>query len=181
MSVRARRLDNEWKLLAQLAEHNPGVLEVVSRETLPDADVFHVILHRTSALVLGDPPRLMELASHAIAFRYLSFYPSVPIEAFLTTPVFHPNVHPENGFVCLWDRFSSGDTIVEAIRKLQQVVTWELWNDRVEHVMQPEALEWDHAHLPLSFERLRSPVELRLQPIYPVAPAESRRRRLSRD
>jgi ubiquitin-protein ligase len=141
MSLRARRLENEWKLLAQLAEHNPGVVEVVRRETLPDADVFHVILHRTSALALGDPPRLMELASHAVAFRYLSFYPSVPIEAFLVTPVFHPNVHPENGFVCLWDRFSSGDTIVEAIRKLQQVITWELWNDRAEHVMQPEALK----------------------------------------
>jgi ubiquitin-protein ligase len=140
MSVRARRLDNEWKLLAQLVEHNPGVLEPIRRETLPDADVFHVILHRTSALALGDPPRLMEFASHTVAFRYLSFYPSVPIEAFLATPVFHPNVHPENGFVCLWDRFSPGDTIVEAVRKLQQVITWQLWNGRAEHVMQPEAL-----------------------------------------
>jgi ubiquitin-protein ligase len=141
MSVRARRLDNEWALLDALAKHNPDLLEVRRRETLPDAEVFHVILHRTSAMSLGPPPQLLESASHAVAFRYPLYYPSVPIEAFLATPVFHPNVHPENGFVCLWDRFSSGDTIIEAVAKLQKVITWELWNDRTEHVMQPDALQ----------------------------------------
>jgi ubiquitin-protein ligase len=140
MTLRARRLENEWKLLAQLAEHNPGILEVVRRETLPDADVFHVVLHRTSVLSLIEPRTLMQFASHEVAFRFPSYYPSVPIEAFLVKPVFHPNVHPENGFVCLWDKFSSGDTIVEAIVKLQKVITWELWNGRDNHVMQPEAL-----------------------------------------
>ncbi len=180
MSVRARRLDNEWKLLTELAEHNPGVLEVVRRETLPDADVFHVIVHRTSALALGDPPRLMELASHAVAFRYLSFYPSVPIEAFLATPVFHPNVHPENGFVCLWDQFSSGDTIVEAIRKLQQVITWELWNDRAEHVMQPEALRSvPDIRSPLLCERVHRDEASKSGMSYARKP-ELARRRLSR-
>jgi hypothetical protein len=176
MNVRARRLENEWTLLAQLAEYNRGILEVVRRETLPDAEVFHVILHRTSVLALGEPPRLMEAASHAVAFRYPPFYPSIPIEAFLAVPVFHPNVHPENGFVCLWDRFSAGDTIIDAVRKLQLVITWELWNDRAEHMMQPEALARPTLAT-LGSEAVRIPEELKLERMSIRRP-EGRRRRL---
>lgn len=157
MSVRARRLENEWALLLQLAAENPGVVEAVRRETLPDADIFHVILHRTSALALAPPHRLLEMASHPVRFRFPEYYPSVPIEAFLERPVFHPNVHPENGFVCLWDRFSSGDTILEAVRKLRKVITWELWNRREEHVMQPDALRGNIAGAALSSEAVRVP------------------------
>jgi len=175
MSVRARRLENEWTLLAQLAEYNRGILEVVGRDTLPDAEVFHLILHRTSALALGAPPRLMEAASHAVAFRYPLFYPSVPIEAFLAVPVFHPNVHPENGFVCLWERFSPGDTILEAVRKLQLVITWELRNDRAEHVMQPEALGRPEPAA-LGCEAVKIPEELKLERISMRRPEGSRRR-----
>jgi ubiquitin-protein ligase len=166
MSVRSRRLENEWAMLAKLADHNPGVLEVVRRETLPGAEVFHVILHRTSAMSLGPPPELMEYASHEVAFRFPSLYPSVPIEAFLTRPVFHPNVHPENGFVCLWDRFSSGDTIIEAIRKLQRVITWELWNDRTEHIMQPGAPKWHERFAAgLSCDRITLPAGLQVETV----------------
>ena len=180
MSVRARRLENEWKLLATLGEHNPAVLEVVRRETLPDADIFHVILHRTSAMSLGPPPVLLENASHSVAFRYPSYYPSVPIEAFLGKPVFHPNVHPENGFVCLWDRFSSGDTIVEALSKLQKVITWELRNDRTEHVMQPDALASGRNINPaLQCEHLHVSAALKLERAYARKPEGLRRVRLS--
>jgi hypothetical protein len=159
--VRARRLEREWELLAALADHNPGILEVVGRESQPESEVFRVILHRTSALSLTKPPRVMESASHRAWFRYPAYFPSVPIEGFLDKPVFHPNIHPENGFVCLWSRFSVGDTIIEALRQLQRIVTWELWNDRAEHVMQPEALRWERGVLlPLSCEKLCVPAEL---------------------
>ena len=171
MSVRERRLNNEWKLLEQLASLNPGLVEVVRRETRPDADLFHIVLHRTSALGMGQPPPLLELASHSVAFRFPSFYPGVPIEAFLAVPVFHPNVHLENGFVCLWDRFSSGDTVVEATRKLQRVITWELWNASAEHVMQPEALR--NTPAPLACEAVKLP------PARFAPPRPGRRVRLS--
>ncbi len=178
--MRARRLDNEWSLLARLAEYNPGIVEVVRREVLPDADVFHVVLHRTSALTLQPPHALMEAASHVARFRYPSYYPSVPIEAFLETPVFHPNIHPENGFVCLWDRFSKGDTILEALRQLQRVVTWELWNDHPDHVMQPEALiRTRQDRVALRCDPLRVPTELKLERSYARRPGGLGRKRLS--
>ncbi|HTR36640.1 MAG TPA: hypothetical protein VMH80_12100 [Bryobacteraceae bacterium] len=168
--VRARRLDNEWAYLARLVVHNPGVLEAVRREKQPDAEVFHVALNRTSALSLGRPT--VVLASHQVVFRYPEYYPSVPIEAFLATPVFHPNVHPETGFVCLWSRHSPGDTILEAVRQLQRVITWELKNSDAEHVMQRDALSWvPDVALPLAYQPVRVPVELQLERTYAAKPA----------
>jgi hypothetical protein len=29
--------------------------------------------------------------------------------------VFHPNVDPDSAFVCLWDRFSAGDTAAQGL------------------------------------------------------------------
>ncbi|HUA83776.1 MAG TPA: hypothetical protein VMB85_07945 [Bryobacteraceae bacterium] len=165
MTVRARRLDNEWALLGQLAERNPKVVEAVRRETAPDAEIFHVIVHRTSALALAPPHELMEFASHPVRFRFPEYYPSVPIEAFLEKPLFHPNIHPDNGFVCLWDRFSSGDTVVEAVRKLQKVIAWELWNQHAEHVMQPDAV----AHPPVAV----LPAEIVRVPGEPAPPSRA--------
>jgi ubiquitin-protein ligase len=176
-SVRSRRLENEWALLRRLVAHNGGILEGVRREVQPEGDVFHVILHRTSALALEQPPSLMAVASHTVSFRYPAYYPSVPIEAFLATPVFHPNVHPENGFVCLWSRSSVGDTILEAAGQLQRIITWQLWNDRAEHVMQPEALQWTpNLTLPLSCDPLCIPDDLQLERTYARKPEGSRRR-----
>jgi len=172
--VRARRLDNEWGYLARLVEHNPGVLEAVKREEQPDADLFHVVLHRTSALSLSTRA-VIEV--HPVVFRYPEYYPSVPIEAFLATPVFHPNVHPETGFVCLWSRHSAGDTILEAVRQLQRVISWELKNSDAEHVMQADALSWvPDVALPLEHELVRVPLELQLERTYARKPP---RRRLS--
>jgi len=180
--VRARRLDHEWTYVARLVEHNPGVLEAVQRERQPDADLFRVVLHRTAALSLGQPRAI--LTTHEVAFRYPEYYPSVPIEAFLAQPVFHPNVHPETGFVCLWNRHSAGDTILEAVRQLQRVITWELKNDNAEHLMQPDALRWvPVVALPLEYEPVLVPVELQLERTYARKPetGRRRRRRLSRD
>jgi ubiquitin-protein ligase len=176
-SVRARRLENEWELLARLAAHNPGLVEVLKRETQPDADLFHIVLHRTSVLSLGNPPALNAAASHSAVFRYPEYYPSVPIEAYLSTPVFHPNVHPETGFVCLWSRFSAGDTIIEALRQLQRVITWELSNSSADHLMQPDALRWvPDVDLPLACEAVRVPADLQLERSYARKPVSSRRR-----
>jgi ubiquitin-protein ligase len=175
--MRARRLDNEWALLEQLAAHNPHIIEGIRRETHPDADLFRLILHRTSALSPGFPHPVRESASHDVMFRYPAYYPAVPIEAFLTRPVFHPNIHPENGFVCLWDRVSSGDTILEALRKLQRVICWELWNDHADHVMQPEAVTWGREAKPLlPYEAVQVPEAIRREITYAFRPEGSRKR-----
>lgn len=176
-STRERRIDNEWALLAELARSNPGTLDNLSRSRDAEADFFRVALHRTAALT-GTPPHLQRVDSHVVDFRFPAWYPAVPIEAFLSVPVFHPNVHPDNGFVCLWTRGSTGDTIVTALVRLQNVIGWRLHNASPDHLMQPEALAWaaSSTGLPLPCTPLEIPASLLLELNWRQPPAEFRRR-----
>lgn len=80
--------------------------------------------------------------SHQIEFTFPRFFPAVPIEATLQSPVFHPNVDADNGFVCLWTRTCPGDTIVEAATRIQRIIAWDLVNFAPDHLMQPDAVDW---------------------------------------
>ena len=138
----SRRIEQEWSLLQELARINPKVLEIVERRRQADGDLFRIVLHETCSIAgwKGSDPVLVR--SHPATFRFPRFFPSVPIEAIVVTPVFHPNIDPLNGFVCLWTRSSPGDTVMEAARRLQQIIAWKSVNFDVEHVMQPEAVRW---------------------------------------
>lgn len=170
--MRARRLDEEWTLLAKLAEANPEALEILARESRPDEELFRLNLRRTMGLSLDRVPK----ESHTVSFRFPELYPALPIEAFLSSPVFHPNVHPINGFVCLWTRVSTADTILEAVVRLQKVIVWELVNRDAEHLMQPEALAWTPDRpLPLARHPIVVPVEIQLERTYAVRTGSRRR------
>lgn len=140
-SVQERRVEQEWKLLLALAAENPEVLQGCVRQDQVDGTVFRFRLLQTQALV-EEADQLRVVDKHDVTLRFPRFFPAVPIEASLERPVFHPNVHPESGFVCLWDRFSSGNTAIEALTQLQRVISWKLHNEAPDHTMQPEGLRW---------------------------------------
>jgi hypothetical protein len=181
-TVHQRRTGQEWKLLQALAEENPDRLRDCTCDAQADGVVFLFQLLRTPALV-EEAGQLRIQDSHRVSLHLPRFFPAVPIEASLSRPVFHPNVHPETGFVCLWNRFSTGDTVVEAITQLQQVITWRLFNEESAHVMQPKSLEWyrDPARaipLPLSFAALKKPEGFDLARTYARRPEGVGRKRL---
>jgi ubiquitin-protein ligase len=137
MDLRQRRIENEWDLLQQLAQANPALLSAIQRHQ----DDFLLKLSQTTAPVQVEGS--IELRTeHDVRLSFPRFFPTMPIEAYVTPPVFHPNVHPDTGFVCLWGRFSLHDTVVEALCQLQRVLTFTLFSESADHVMQPEALEW---------------------------------------
>src|SRR5258708_5920860 len=136
-SLAVRRLRQEWLLLQEIARLNPGVVEVLSRRRLADGETFEIALHQTCGITSWTEGRPVLARSHRVTFRFPRFFPSTPIEAYLATPVLHPNVDPSDGFVCLWTRSSSGDTVMEAVRRLQQIIAWKLVNFEATHVMQP--------------------------------------------
>ena len=176
MSLRERRIENEWLFLLRLRDANPDALEVEKRESVCGGDWFHIVLHQTGGLPLGNPVSGV-VHSHEVRVHFPEFFPAVPVEAYLAIPVLHPNIHPENGFVCLWDRFSPGDSIIETVRQLQRVISWELSNRDADHVMQPEA--WEHSPAsPLSSLRIEVPEDLRASRGY-VRPPAGYRKRLS--
>lgn len=160
--LRERRIRQEAERLRELAVLNPGRLRLL--------DEFTVEL-RTAAYAPepGDWPVRLRL-------EFAPYYPSVPIEVFAETPrVLHPNAHPENGFLCLWDHHSPGDTVVEALRQTQRVLSAELKNAHADHLMQPEAL-----HLPaLPYHPLELPAGYLLEREARAFGTRTVRRRLS--
>ncbi len=178
-----RRVEQEWRLLEALVEANPDVLGNAKRRSESGDEVFSLQLDQTTALMAESSGIGLETKHQAIV-HFPRFFPSVPIEVSLLRPVFHPNVHPENGFVCLWDRFSSGDTVVEAMAQLQSVLTWKLWNEQSDNVMQPLALEWFKSpdrtqRLPLICQAIRKPEGFALARTYARRPEGLARKRLS--
>lgn len=170
MNLRQKRIENEWGLLQQMAEANSSLLKIRERRE----DEFLLTLHETPAVLLqsvqpGDAGSIQLCSDHAVRLAFSRFFPAVPIEAYLACPVFHPNVHPETGFVCLWGRFSLHDTVVEALCQLQRVLTFTLFSESADHVMQPEALRWAHnkeneLREQLHFTHLQKPAELKYEP-----------------
>jgi ubiquitin-protein ligase len=179
-SLRRRRLDNEWRLVNELAVLNEGVLDSLKWETDSPIDRFLFRLRQTTAPVWNGTDMTC-ISDHSGELRFPRFFPSVPIEAYVHVPIFHPNIDPLSGFVCVWDRFSIMHTGWEAIRRLQQILTWRLVNSESVHVMQPDALLWrqsdDRAFLP-DFVSLCIPAEWRLEQ-EPFRVRQQRRHRLS--
>jgi ubiquitin-protein ligase len=180
--MRARRLDNEWQAVTRLAECNPGVVCAVERITREAREIFQLRLCQSAGVSLS--PAEKHIAwDHGLQLRFPRFYPAVPLEAYLDNPVFHPNVDPATGFICLWERTSPGDNSLEAVRRVQAILAWKMFNLETVHVMQPEAAEWLATQaeftLPLGHTTIRTPLEWQMERFVCKAPAASGRRRLS--
>jgi ubiquitin-protein ligase len=175
-TLRQTRLDNEWSVLQRLADFNPGLLTLEGRKTDAMEERFEIRIEGTPAPIMA-PAGVEIMDSHRVTVQFPAYFPAVPMQVFVSPPVYHPNVHPESGFVCIWDRTSSGDSILDALVLLQKVITWELHNPRGDHVMQPEALERRRA--PIPYRALRMPPDLKAELDARCRPPCGRRPRLS--
>ena len=181
-TLRERRIENEWSLLEGLADANPAVVEVLGRQSGEEQTLFRIAVHQTAGILQNVGGMRFEFSLLAV-LRFTRFFPSVPIELNLQVPVFHPNVDPANGFVCLWNRFDPSDNVVEALRRLQLVVSWSSVNLDAVHVMQPDAVKWyqdagRETKLPLEFTPLRCPEACTAERLQGVKPVQPMRRRL---
>ena len=128
-----RRLCAEWKLLQELAALNPARLH----NPAADDRTFHLTLSHTPALRLGQP--YSKANEHVLRIDYPRYFPAVPLELYLQTPMQHPNIHPQTGFVCLWDAHRITNNVEHAVHKTAAILGWQLLNAAPEHVMQSQA------------------------------------------
>ncbi len=145
---RARRLRAEQDLLRSLLAANPARLRDPQWR---DAAVSLTLL-ATPALLAG-PPGDQIVREHRLRIGYPLFFPSLPLDLYLDRAVVHPNIHPETGFVCLWDEHRATHTIEHALHKLAAMLAWRLANPAAPHVMQPEA--WARMEDPREAGRVR--------------------------
>lgn len=129
-----RRFRSELELLHALAARNPGRISKVRA----DGCTLALTLHGPSALCVGVTP-LCPIAIHDLRIDFPVHFPAVPMELFLSQPVIHPNIHPENGFVCLWQRHRVSNTVEHAMHKLVAMLAGQLHNREPQHMMQPNA------------------------------------------
>lgn len=141
MIVRENRIAGEWQLLQELAILNPERVQDLEQQ---ESGFILLSLLNSPALERRPEDGLQPVIvdHHRVSIQFPRYYPSVPCEVFLSRPVFHPNIDPANGFVCLWDQHRVANTVETAIVKLTAVLGWELLNCDVPHIMQPDALDW---------------------------------------
>jgi hypothetical protein len=140
--MRKRRIYNEWLILKNLQAMNPERLLRLARDT----DSFSLTLQGIPAL--RTQPRALEewtaslRTTHSVRISFPRFYPAMPCEVYVTDSFFHPNAHPDTGFVCLWERHLALHTVVHALAQLEAVLSGRLFNRDERHVMQPDALDF---------------------------------------
>jgi ubiquitin-protein ligase len=142
-----RRIQTEWRLLQEMAQLNP---DRISDFSARDA-TFYISLRHTPSPVLGafdgaHTPRFDRVTEHRIRVEYPAFFPSLPMEVYLKTPVAHPNIHPESGFICLWQKHLVSNSIEHVLHKTAAMLGWALKSDDATHVMQPKAFAYARLH-----------------------------------
>jgi ubiquitin-protein ligase len=160
-SLRRDRIEKEWTLLSRLAEKNPEYVEIFNRVASPDKEVFHVRLHRSPGIeaVHGGRPKTRD--AHTLRLSFGRFYPEVPIECYVEEPLFHPNIKPETGFVCLWEQANPRDTVIQALARTQAMAAFRMVNTGGNHQMNRAAAAWyeqtalPQGLVPLTWDELR--------------------------
>jgi hypothetical protein len=185
-SLRADRIDSEWVLLERLQRLNRGQVELLGRSATAVEDTFRVRLRGTPGLAGATGVDMDVRSTHDLRLVFTRFFPDVPIECYADTPLFHPNVKTETGFVCLWEQASARDTAVQALARFQAMAALRMANLGGPHVMNPNASAWLEQTgrplklIPLTLDELRV-YEVRdgtLQWIEPARQLFGSRRRL---
>ena len=142
-SLREDRIEREWRLLGRLAALNPKQLEVVERTASPSAEVFHLrLLESPGVAGISGAGGTLTRFQHRIRLEFTRFYPEVPVECYASDPLYHPNVRPETGFVCLWEEANPRDTAIQAIARAQAMAAYRMVNMHSAHVMNRAAADW---------------------------------------
>jgi ubiquitin-protein ligase len=160
-SLRADRIEKEWELLHRLQRLNPQHVEIVAREPSPSIEHFVVRLHRSPGISQVHGPRMAIRETHTLQLGFPRFYPEVPIECMVEERLFHPNIKPETGFVCLWDEADPRETVIQALARAQAMAAYRMVNMGGPHLMNHEAGDWyrdvalSAGLVPLTWEELK--------------------------
>jgi hypothetical protein len=186
--VRAERIAQEWRLLNQLATLNPSHLKVIGRKSRPHEERFGFMLTQSPGIESLDESGAPVIRwEHTLNLCFPRLYPDVPIECYIKEALFHPNVRPDTGYVCVWERFRLDDTAIQAVCRAQAMAAFRMMNLVGPHVMNPEAAAWLESEgtprglVPLQGDELRvyRAVDGRLDWLEPGRSASRQSRRYS--
>jgi hypothetical protein len=148
-------MDAEWQLLQALADENRSIFASIARFE----HEFRVAMRESPAWVSAGG-RLQIETDHTLRYVYPRFYPALPLEGYFLRPIAHINVEPATGFVCLWQDFRPGQTIIDAIVVTRAILACKAVNYDPGHRMRPESplLLAELPMLPLTLPAICRPV-----------------------
>jgi ubiquitin-protein ligase len=140
--ARLTALISDHNDLQALSERNPRITFVANRSHAPDR--YEVTFHYPSFIELVPGEREPRQAdTHRAEIILGADYPRhAPFVTWLT-PIFHPNIRPPEGMVCLGvlrERYLPGLGLARLVRMLAEMVQWR--NFDAFHPFNREAAEW---------------------------------------
>lgn len=121
MSVREKRLTNDFKELSDFVANSGGSLRIVSTAGNPPYE--YVIEYRCKGIekLQGDNPVYRN--THQVKIKLGSNYPKQKPDATFLTPIFHPNVWPSRD-VCLGDYWTPSETLTQLVLRIGKIIQY---------------------------------------------------------
>lgn len=121
MSVREKRLRNDFQVLSQLVSNSGGTLAIISTNGTPPNQ--YVIEYRCRGIEQIQKTEPIFRTTHRVEITLGSTYPKdMPAAKFLT-PIFHPNVF-DNLNVCLGSYWTMEETLSELVLRIGKIIQY---------------------------------------------------------
>ncbi|WP_017718130.1 ubiquitin-conjugating enzyme E2 [Kamptonema formosum] len=121
MSVREKRLENEFKALSELVANSGGTLAIVSKSGNPPYQ--YVIEYRCRGIerLQGNEPVFRD--THRVEITLGSNYPKEKPAVKFQTPIFHPNVWEDRN-VCIGSYWIMAETLPELVLRIGKLIQY---------------------------------------------------------
>ncbi|MDZ7958989.1 MAG: ubiquitin-conjugating enzyme E2 [Aulosira sp. DedQUE10] len=121
MSVREKRLRNDFQALSALVNNSGATLEIISHNREPAYQ--YVIEYRCRGIEKLENNRPVFRTTHRVEITLGNNYPKdMPTAKFLT-PIFHPNVF-DNLKVCLGNTWTMAETLPELVLRIGKIIQY---------------------------------------------------------
>ena len=134
MSVRLRRLANDYEELRQYAADQDRVL---IRNTTGDPPEKYQIEYRLKGLEMKGG-EVVERSSHLVEIVLPLEYPTMEPKCRMLTPVFHPNISPQ--VICHTDHWAAGESLVDVVIRIGEMISYQNYN--IKSPRNGEAARW---------------------------------------
>jgi ubiquitin-protein ligase len=121
MGVRETRLTNDLRRVSDLIANSGGSLKLISKTGNPPYE--YVIEYRCKGIETVNGNNPVYRNTHQVKIILGTNYPREKPDAKFLTPIFHPNVFP-NQNVCLGDYWTPGETVTELILRIGKIIQY---------------------------------------------------------
>lgn len=121
MSVREKRLQNEYIQLRELVTNSAGSLKITSKEGNPPSK--YVIEYHCKGVEKLNSGNAVFRNVHQVEISLGSNYPREQPSAKFLTPIFHPNVY-SNKNVCLGDYWTMAETLPLLVLRIGKIIQY---------------------------------------------------------